>query len=191
MLQSTLDCRKGAPGLGLGFLLECEVDMNFRPTVLLSQTLIRFLFAKASEALFPFLAFLALVTTFLAACGGPKSPSKASNFEGTLGSCNATAGFFLDDEKTQEALPCTEHSYVARGTSDPGPSLAASLSRGCKEEGGTWSTSACQGYSLACKTQTETLQPRAADVTLTRKTSWKPKGSFSLGAPDDRKKLCP
>ena len=190
MLQSSLHCRKGAPGLGQGFLLEREVDVNFRPNVLQRLTSFRFFFAETFSAFFALFKLFALFT-LVAACGSPESPSKASNFEGTLGSCNATAGFFLDDEKKQEAVPCTEHSYVARGTSDPGPSLAASLSRGCREEGGKWLASACQGFSLACKTQTETLQPRAADVTLTRKTSWKPRGPFSLVEPDDRKKLCP
>lgn len=136
----------------------------------------------------PLALFLAVL---LFACSVSEEGIKASNFEGTLGSCQAATGFFLDDDKTKEALSCTEHTYVARGTSNPAPSLASSLAKGCQDEGGTWSTTPCQGFALACNTQVSNLQARTANVTLTRKTAWKPKGSFSLNETDDRKALCP
>lgn len=136
----------------------------------------------------PLALFLAVL---LFACSVSEEGIKASNFDGTLGSCKAAAGFFLDAAKTKEALSCTEHSFVARGTSNPGPSLASSLAKGCQDEGGTWSATPCQGYTLACKAQDANLQPRAADVALTRKTAWKPQGSYSFNETEDRKVLCP
>lgn len=183
MLQSTLPRRKGAPGRDRDIPPTHEVDVTSRifPISLRRNLRFRGLAGVAGVV-------HAVLST---SCGTSDDTPKARDFGGTLGSCSAKTGFFLDDAKKEEALPCTEHTYVARGTSDPGPSLASSLAEGCQGEGGTWTSSACQGFSLACKAQVETIQPRAADITLTRKTSWKAKGAFSLGDPEDRKALCP
>jgi hypothetical protein len=132
----------------------------------------------------------ALVTVFLAPGCGRQNSSSFSDYGGLLGSCTAGEGVRFDSKTERAAISCTEHTYTARGSSDPASALLPPYAAACKDGGGAWKAGGCAADAVKCPPRAENLSLRSADVVHVVTTSWRPAGTFTLTPGNDAKLLC-
>jgi|GEM_PF-4782345 len=135
------------------------------------------------------LLFSAISALLLTACG-TAAERKYESFSGRLGSCATVETLFLDDQKTQGAVSCTDHSFDAKAYDDPVSGLRRDMRTSCEAGGNTWRDTECPKAQVRCPVRVESLSRRAGVVNHRSTTSWKSSSGPALTLADNGRRLC-